>query len=110
MRKFADVKHGDRLTPVEVRFVRVLSRLIEAKGRGPTVSEVEEVWSGCRSGIVEYAHACRAKGALSWQNHGKRMSWATMCVTEHFRSTYGLESDVEAPARAGTAFRRTRQS
>lgn len=60
------VRRDQPLSPVDIRFVRLLDRMIQTLGRGPTVSEIEEEWNGSRSGIVERAHALRELGMLSF--------------------------------------------
>lgn len=81
MKKFAHLKPGDRLTRTEQRFVGIIEQMIQRLGRGPTVTELQDRWPGCRSGIVELAHSCRAKGALTWDSTSNgRRSWHSLRV------------------------------
>lgn len=93
MKKTRHVRPDEPLKPLDVRFVRLLARLMRAKGRGPSVTEIEEAWSGSRSGIIERAHVLRAKGMLEWKTPSKGgHSWANMRITELFWTRYGTET------------------
>ncbi|PWC48202.1 hypothetical protein TSA6c_17425 [Azospirillum sp. TSA6c] len=82
MKKFSHLKHGDPLTGTEQRFVDTIQQLLHRLGHGPTVTEMQDHWPGCRSGIVELAHSCRAKGALTWGSASNgRPSWRSLLVS-----------------------------
>lgn len=83
------------LTAVDVRFLRLMQRLIEQLGRGPTVTEFEEHWSGSRSGIIERAHALRSQGMLTWPTPrvGRAHSWEKIKVTDAFFAKHGRDAD-----------------
>lgn len=83
------------LTAADVRFLHLLHRLIVELGRGPTVTEFEEHWSGSRSGIIERAHALRSQGMLTWPTSrpGKAHSWAKIKLTDAFFKKYGRDED-----------------
>jgi SOS-response transcriptional repressor LexA len=92
MKKHEHIKRGDPLTPSEQRLVSLIERMIRELGRGPTVREIEEECGWSRSGVIEGAHACRAKGALTWKRVQGRPSWKSMRVLRAFLTTSSQRS------------------